>query len=89
MLAVDLALFFGLFPYMASRSHEPQYSPAMVLCNLGLILLSRAGKRSLLETLLSPNRPQAWITIGSLGLLGLSLFVPWLQRTFYVRIHSS
>jgi Ca2+-transporting ATPase len=54
----------------------------MVLGNLGLILLSRAGKRSLIETLRSPNVPQVWVTLGSLALLGLSLFVPWLQRLF-------
>jgi Ca2+-transporting ATPase len=54
----------------------------MVLCNLGLILLIRAGKRSLVETFLIPNRAQAWVTVGSLGLLALSLFVPWIQKLF-------
>jgi P-type Ca2+ transporter type 2C len=54
----------------------------MVFCNLGLILLSRAGKRSLTETLSTPNKPYVWITIGSLGLLGSALFIPVLQKLF-------
>jgi magnesium-transporting ATPase (P-type) len=54
----------------------------MVVCNLGLILLSRAGKRSLRETLLTPNRPQVWVTVGSLGLLCIALSIPWVQRLF-------
>jgi Ca2+-transporting ATPase len=54
----------------------------MVMCNLGLILLSRAGKRSLFETIRKRNSPQIWVTLGSLVFLALSLFVPWLQNLF-------
>ncbi len=46
------------------------------------MLISRAGKRSLIETLFIPNGPQAYVTIGSLGLLAMALFIPWLQKLF-------
>jgi P-type Ca2+ transporter type 2C len=82
VLSVDLALLFWALPIYGEQIARASAFTAMILCNLGLIMLSRAGKRSLFETLLSPNAPQAWITIGSLALLGLALFVPGLQKLF-------
>jgi P-type Ca2+ transporter type 2C len=82
VLCVDLALLFWALPIYGEQIARASAFTTMILCNLGLIMLSRAGKRSLFETLLSPNVPQAWITIGSLALLGLALFVPWLQKLF-------
>jgi Ca2+-transporting ATPase len=82
VLSADLALLFWALPIYGEQIARASAFTAMILGNLGLILLSRAGKRSLLETLLAPNAPQAWITIGSLALLGLALFVPWLQKLF-------
>jgi Ca2+-transporting ATPase len=82
VLSVDLALIFWAFPIYGEQVARAAAFTAMILCNLGLILISRAGKRSLLETLLAPNIPQAWITMGSLALLGFALYIPWLQKVF-------
>ena len=54
----------------------------MVLSNLGLILLSRAGTRSLLGTIRTPNRPHAWVSGGALAFLALGLSVPPLRALF-------
>jgi P-type Ca2+ transporter type 2C len=82
VLAVDLALILWALPIYGEQVARASAFTAMILYNLGLILISRAGKRSLLETLFSPNAPHAWITLGSLALLGLALYVPWLQKVF-------
>jgi Ca2+-transporting ATPase len=81
-LIVDLALIFWALPIYGEKTTRAAVFTSMVLCNLGLILISRAGKRSLIETLFTPNAPHAWVTIGSLGLLGLSLCTPWLRNLF-------
>jgi magnesium-transporting ATPase (P-type) len=81
-LAVELALICWALPIYGDQVARAAVFTTMVCCNLGLILLSRAGKRSLIETLSTPNSPHAWITIGSLGLLGSALFIPGLQKIF-------
>jgi Ca2+-transporting ATPase len=82
VLAVELAVIFWTLSAYGEQVARAAAFTIMVLCNLGLILLSRAGKRSIIKTLRTPNRPQAYVMIGSLGLLGLSLFAPWLQKLF-------
>ena len=82
VLAVDLVLIHWALPAYGEKVARASAFTAMILCNLGLILLSRAGKRSILETVCSRNLPQAWITVGSLVLLALALFIPWLQNVF-------
>ncbi len=81
-LVIAIAFIFWALPIYGEQVTRAAVFTGMVLCNLGLILLSRAGKRSLIETLLIPNRPQVWVTVGSLGLLALSLFIPWVHRLF-------
>jgi P-type Ca2+ transporter type 2C len=81
-LIIELALIDWALPIYGDSITRAAVFTHMVLCNLGLILLSRAGTRPLLETLLTPNAPQTWVLAGSLGLLGLSLYAPWLQRLF-------
>jgi Ca2+-transporting ATPase len=81
-LMVDLAFIFWALPIYGDQITRAAVFTSMVLCNLGLILLSRAGKRSLIDTIITANRPHAWVTVGSLGLLGLALFIPWLQNLF-------
>ena len=54
----------------------------MVLGNVGLIFLNRAGSRSLLETLRAPNRPQRWVTAGAVAFLVLALGVPGARELF-------
>jgi P-type Ca2+ transporter type 2C len=82
VLAVELVIILGMLPHYGEQVTRAAAFTSMVLCNLGLILLSRAGRQSLLKTLLTPNGPHAWVTIGALGLLGLALFTPWLQKIF-------
>jgi P-type Ca2+ transporter type 2C len=81
-LTIKLAFIFWALPIYGDQVTRAAIFTSMVLCNLGLILLSRAGKRSLKETLFTPNGPHAWVTIGSLGLLGLALIAPGLQNLF-------
>ena len=81
-LVIEIAFIFWALPIYGEQATRSAVFTSMVFCNLGLILLSRAGTRPLIETFLTPNRPQAWVTLGSLGLLGLSLFTPWVQRLF-------
>ncbi len=54
----------------------------LVLGNVGLILLNRAGSRPLLATLRTPNRPQLWVAAGAIGFLALSLGVPGARELF-------
>jgi len=54
----------------------------MVLGNLGLIFLNRAGTRPLLATLRLPNRPQLWVNLGAVGFLALALGVPQVRDLF-------
>ena len=82
VLAGELAVAFWTLSAYGEQVARAAAFTIMVLCNLGLILLSRAGKRSLFETIRKRNYPQMWVSLGSLALLGLSLFVPGLQSLF-------
>lgn len=81
-VALEIGFIFWALPIYGENVTRAAVFTGMVLCNLGLILLSRAGKRSLMETILIPNRPQTWVTVGSLGLLVLSFSIPSIQRLF-------
>jgi P-type Ca2+ transporter type 2C len=81
-LAFEILFIFWALPIYGEQVVRAAVFACMVLCNLGLILLSRAGKRPLLETIRIPNRPQVWVTAGAIGLLGLSFYIPWVQRLF-------
>jgi P-type Ca2+ transporter type 2C len=82
VLAGELVIAFWTISTYGEQVARAASFTIMVLCNLGLILLSRAGQRSLFETIRKRNNPQVWVTLGSLALLGLSLFIPWLQNLF-------
>jgi P-type Ca2+ transporter type 2C len=82
ILAGGLAIaFWALKSYGEPVARAAAFT-IMVLCNLGLILLSRAGKRSLFETIQKRNNPQILVSLGSLMILALAIFVPWLQNLF-------
>jgi Ca2+-transporting ATPase len=55
---------------------------ALVFGNTGLILSNRSQRRSLLTTLLAPNRALWWVIGGALGGLLLALYLPPLQQVF-------
>jgi Ca2+-transporting ATPase len=82
VLAAQLVLFAWALPAVGEQSARAAVFTTMVLTNLGLILLSRAGARPLLATLRAPNRPQAWVTGGALAFLVLALTVPPLHNLF-------
>jgi len=49
---------------------------AIVFANLGLIMVTRSGSRSLLATLREPNPAFWWIVAGALAALAAALYVP-------------
>jgi Ca2+-transporting ATPase len=82
VFAVSVALFGW-----ALRAHGEPVARAlafatMVLGNLGLILLNRAGTRPLLATLRTRNRPQLWVAAGAIVFLVLALSVPSVRKLF-------
>ncbi len=82
ILAGELIIAFWAMTIYGGQVARAAAFTIMVLCNLGLILLSRASGRSLLETIGKRNNPEIWVTLGALALLGLTLFVPWLRSLF-------
>jgi Ca2+-transporting ATPase len=82
VLAVDIALFGWALPVHGERVARALAFAAMVLGNLGLILLNRAGSRPLLATLRLPNRPQLLVTGGAIAFLALALGVPSVRELF-------
>ncbi len=81
-LIAQLALFAWALPAIGEPGARAAVFTAMVLGNLGLILLSRAGTRPILATLRTPNRPQLWVAGGALSFLALALTVPALRNLF-------
>jgi len=81
-LAVELAVLAWALPRLGEQSARAAVFTIMVLCNLGLIFVSRAGGRTLRATLNAPNRPEAVVTIGALVLVAIALFVPPVTKLF-------
>ncbi|MBK9089892.1 MAG: cation-translocating P-type ATPase [Holophagales bacterium] len=81
-----LAASVALFGWALAAHGEPVARAlafaTMVLGNLGLILLNRAGTRPLLATLLTRNRPQLWVAAGATVFLVLALSVPAVRELF-------
>jgi len=81
-LAVDVAIFgWALVSYGEPVARTLAFT-TMVLGNLGLILLNRAGSRPLLATLRLRNRPQLWVAAGALAFLVVALGVPPVRDLF-------
>ena len=81
-LAVDLALYGWALAAHGEPVARALAFTTMVLGNVGLIFLNRAGSRSLLETLRAPNRPERWVTGGAFAFLALALGVPGARELF-------
>ena len=55
----------------------------LVVANLGLIFVNRSWSRTIWSTLQTPN-PALWFVFGgTLGFLGLVLYVPFLRNLFH------
>ena len=54
----------------------------LIIANLALILANRSWNRIIVATLRSPNPALWWIFAGSLGVLGLVLYVPFIRDLF-------
>jgi Ca2+-transporting ATPase len=82
VLAAALGLYAWSLASIGEASARALAFTTMVLSNLGMILLSRAGRRPLLATLRARNRPQAWVAGGAILFLSLALGVPSLRALF-------
>ncbi|NYT01390.1 MAG: cation-translocating P-type ATPase [Methanosarcinales archaeon] len=61
----------------------------LVVANLGLILTNRSWSRTIPQTLRTPNPALWWIVGGTLALLGLVLYSPFLRDLFHFqRLHG-
>ena len=81
-LVAELVLLAWTLPTLGEKGARAAVFTTMVLCNLGLIFVSRAGGRSLLATLRSPNRPEALVTLGALVVVAVALLVPPVTELF-------
>jgi len=81
-----LSVAVALFGWALAAHGEPVARAlafaTMVLGNLGLIVLNRAGTRPLLATLATRNRPQVWVSAGAVVFLVLALGVPEVRDLF-------
>ena len=82
VLAGGVSLFGWALPAHGEAVARALAFTTMVLGNLGLILLNRAGSRPLLATLRLTNRPQLWVTAGAISFLALALGVPSVRELF-------
>jgi len=81
-----LAVVMGTYLWAQSRLTEPEARAlafaTLVLANLALIFANRSRGRTLWEALRAPNATLWIVTVATLGLLALSLYLPWLAGVF-------
>ncbi|HEX9020147.1 MAG TPA: cation-translocating P-type ATPase, partial [Nitrospirota bacterium] len=82
-----LAIVLGVFVIALKRGQGEEDARAltfttMVIANLGLIFANRSWSRPIWDTLRSPNAALWWVMGGAVLLLGLSLYIPFLQNLF-------
>ena len=82
-----LLIVLGVF-IIARLRGEPETNvralafTTLIIANLALILANRSWNRIIVTTLRSPNPALWWIVAGSLGVLGLVLYVPFIRELF-------
>ena len=82
VLAAGVSLFgWALSAYGEAAARALAFT-TMVLGNLGLILLARAGSRPIFATFRLRNRPQLWVTGGAVAFLAIALGVPSVRELF-------
>ncbi|MFH0817320.1 MAG: cation-translocating P-type ATPase [Candidatus Micrarchaeota archaeon] len=86
-----LVIVFGVYFLFLSRGDFVASDPeavtvaftTLVIANLGLILTNLSWSTSLIGALRSGNSALFWVLGGTLALLGLVLYVPFLQNLFH------
>jgi Ca2+-transporting ATPase len=76
-----------IFAFSLDRGQEESSARALafttlVVANLSLIHLIRAGASSTPPAVRRPTRPVVWVTAGALAVLAATLYVPALQSLF-------
>jgi len=82
---VAVLIVFGLGFYQRGLSEEDARGLAfttLIFANVALILTNRSWTRSIIHTLRTPNRSVWWVIAGALGLLAVTLYVPFASRLF-------
>ncbi|MEM8514004.1 Ca2+-transporting ATPase [Massilia sp. MP_M2] len=81
LLAVALAYGWALGALAPAQARAFGFT-TLVFANLSLILVNRAAGASLFGSLRQPNRILWLVVAAALGLLALTLYVPWLAAVF-------
>lgn len=81
---VILAVLYGMALRRGRAESEARALAftTLIIANIGLILINRSWKHSILATIRSPNPALWWVTGGAVLFLGLVLFVPVLRGVF-------
>ena len=84
-ILVAVLIVFGLGFYQRGLSEEDARGLAfttLIFANVALILTNRSWTRSIIHTLRTPNKSVWWVIAGALGLLAVTLYVPFASRLF-------
>jgi Ca2+-transporting ATPase len=84
---VVLCVTLAVFIIALRRGQSPKDARALtfttlIFSNLSLILVNRSWRASILQGLKTPNQALYWVLIGSLIVLSLILYVPFLRDAF-------
>lgn len=83
LLIVLSVYLLGMFGWKNEGDATALSFTTLVVANLGLIFANRSWSRTIWSTLRNPN-PALWFVLGgTLGFLGLALYVPFLRDLFH------
>ena len=84
VLAIVMTVYLvALFGWKDELDATALSFTTLVIANLGLIFANRSWTRTIWSTLRTPN-PALWFVLcGTLGFLGLVLYVPFLRKLFH------
>jgi Ca2+-transporting ATPase len=83
VMAVYLAALFG---WQNTLDATALSFTTLVIANLGLIFVNRSWSRTIWSTLQTPNSALWFVFGGTLGFLGMVLYVPFLRKLFHFSI---
>jgi P-type Ca2+ transporter type 2C len=82
LLTVTIVYSLSLFRNMGDNEVRAMTFTTLVIANLGLILTNRSWEQTILKTLRSPNAALWWILGGTIVMLGVALYVPFMREFF-------